>query len=72
MIAWLEDIMKTAILAVVILTLTGCANLPGIDISDEERTQCEVQGCTVWTRGELAALVREAMRRGYEAGKKAI
>lgn len=59
-----EDIMRTAVLAIVILTLTGCATLPGVEISEEERAACEASGCTVWTRAELEDLVREAMRRG--------
>ena len=66
----LEDAMKTAILAIVILTLTGCATLKGVEISDDERAACEADGCTVWTRGELEELVREAMMRGYQAAQK--
>ena len=68
----LEDAMKTAVLAVVILTLTGCATLKGVEISDEERAACEADGCTVWTRAELEGLVREAMKQGYQAGKKSL
>lgn len=68
----LEDAMKTAVLAMVILALTGCATLKGVEISDEERAACEASGCSVWTRAELENLVREAMRRGYLAGKKSI
>jgi len=68
----LEDAMKTLILTIVILTLTGCATLAGVEISDEERKACERDGCTVWTKVELEMLVREAMKQGYLAGKKAI
>lgn len=68
----LEDAMKTAILAIVILTLTGCATLKGVEISDEERKACEADGCTVWTKAELEMLVREAMKRGYLAGRKSL
>ena len=68
----LEQFMKTAILTVVILTLTGCATFKGVEMTDEERTACEVSGCTVSTQAELEALVREAMRRGYLAGQKSI
>ena len=68
----LEDTMKTAVLAMVILALTGCATLARVEISDEERAACEAEGCSVWTRGDLEQLVREAMRRGYLAGQKSI
>ena len=66
----LEDAMKTAILAVVILTLTGCATFKGVEMTDEDRVACEREGCTVWTEAELRALVTEAMRRGYLAAQK--
>ncbi len=66
----LENVMKTAILAVVILTLTGCATIKGVAMTDEEREVCAVEGCTVWTEAELRALVTEAMRRGYLAAQK--
>lgn len=46
--------------------------MPGVEMTDEDRTACERDGCTVWTRAELEALVREAMRRGYVAGKGSI
>jgi len=62
--------MKAAILAIVLLS--GCANLPGVEITDEERAACEAQGCTVWTRAELQKLVQLAMKRGYEAAKKSL
>ena len=68
----LEDAMKTAVLAVVILTLTGCATLKGVEISDDERAACEAQTCTVWTKVELEMLVREAMKRGYLAGRQSL
>lgn len=64
--------MKTAILAIVILTLTGCATLKGVEISDDERAACEADGCTVWTKAELEMLVREAMKQGYLAGRKSL
>jgi hypothetical protein len=66
----LESVMKTTILAVVILMLTGCATLKGVEISDEDRVMCEREGCTVWSRSELVQLINEAMRRGYLAAQK--
>lgn len=66
----LENVMKTAILAIVILTLTGCATMKGVEMSDQDRVACEREGCTVWTESELMQLVNEAMRRGYLAAQK--
>lgn len=67
-----EGIMRTILIAVVIVGLTGCESLPGVEISEDEKAQCERETCTVWTRGELESLVREAMRRGYAAGRKSL
>ena len=64
--------MKTIVLTVVILTLTGCATIPGLEITEDERKACEAEGCSVWTVRELEDLVIRAMRKGYENGKKAI
>ncbi len=62
--------MKTSILLAA-FALGGCAaTIQGVEISPEERALCAKEGCTVWTRGELEALVREAMRRGIEAARK--
>lgn len=63
--------MNPATLLAIALMLGGCAaTIPGVQISDEERAACAAQGCTVWTRAELEALVIEAMRRGVEAARK--
>lgn len=63
--------MNAAALLAIALMLGGCATtIPGVQISDEERAACAAQGCTVWTRAELEALVIEAMRRGVEAARK--
>lgn len=64
--------MKHLALLALVLTLSGCASVPGIQMTDEDRAACEREGCTVWTRAELEALVREAMRRGYVAGRGSI
>jgi uncharacterized protein YcfL len=62
--------MKTALLAIVLLS--GCASIPGLEMTDAERVACEQHGCTVWTRAELEQLVRVAMQRGYLAGRKSL
>ena len=61
--------MKTAI--VLALVLTGCASLPqGVEMTEEERTACAAQGCSVWTVEELQRLIVIATKRGFDAGKK--
>ncbi len=52
-----------------VLMLSGCASLPGVQMTDAERKACEAEGCSVWTRAELEQLVRAAMLKGYQAGK---
>ena len=52
--------------------LSGCAQLPGVTITDAERATCEAQGCTVWTQGELESLARKFFKGGYAAGAKSI
>ena len=60
--------MKTLLLCTALL-LSGCATLKGVEATDEERKACAAETCTVWTERELRELVRQAMRKGYEAGK---
>jgi hypothetical protein len=62
--------MKHLAALLVAAILSGCAAIPGLQITDEDRARCEMHGCTVWTRAELEMLVREAMRRGIEAARK--
>ena len=62
--------MKTAL--VLCLLLSGCATgIPGVVLEDGDAQRCKTSGCTVWTPQELETVVREALKRGYEAGKKA-
>jgi uncharacterized protein YcfL len=61
--------MKYALIA---LLLTGCASIPGLEMTDAERVACEQHGCTVWTRAELEQLIRLAMQRGYVAGRQSL
>lgn len=63
--------MKTALLAIVILT--GCASPPeGVVMTEDERKACAAHGCSVWTLAELQQLIGRALRRGFEAGKKSL
>ena len=50
--------------------LSGCATIPGLEITAEDRVACEQQGCTAWMRAELEALVRAAMLKGIEAAQR--
>ena len=50
--------------------LSGCATIPGLQISDEEREACKEHGCSVWTQAELEDLVRAAMIKGIEAARR--
>jgi len=57
---------------IALLFLSGCASLPGLQITDAERVACEAQGCTAWTRAELEQLIRLAIQRGYVAGRQSL
>ncbi len=61
--------MKSLILC---LALSGCATIPGVAITEDERKACEVQTCTVWTIDELTGLARKFFREGYRAGVRSI
>lgn len=63
--------MKTLL---VVLLLAGCANIKGVNISDEERQACEqaANGCSVWTDMELEGLARDMLQRGYTMGRKSL
>lgn len=54
------------------LALTGCASIPGLKITDEERAACEAQGCTPWTDAELRDLAHRAIQYGYQQGRKSL
>ena len=62
--------MKTVIF--VLLVLSGCASIKGVEITEYERKACETQGCTVWTVQELGSLARRFFSDGYSAGVKSI
>ena len=62
--------MKTAILLAALLS--GCASMPGVQATDDERKACEAQTCTVWTVQELQGLARCFFQQGHNAGVKSI
>lgn len=63
--------MKAALLVVALLS--GCASLPGVQITDDERKVCETQAdCTVWTPQDLQSLVRHFFGQGYQAGRSSL
>lgn len=66
MLVWLVLIF---VLGVV---LSGCASLPGVAMTDDERKACEASGCTVWTQRQLEGLARRFFQQGYNAGVKSI
>ena len=59
-------------LLILVVLLAGCASIPGVHISDEERKACEASGCTVWTFEELQSLARRFFGEGLKAGKASI
>lgn len=61
--------MKAAILAVL---LSGCASIPGIELTEAEAKACKAEGCTVWTLKELTGMARRFFREGYQAGVKSL
>jgi len=62
--------MKTALLAIVILS--GCASIPGVQITEAERAACAASGCAVFTEAELRVFAAEFFKRGYLAGRKSL
>lgn len=62
--------MKTALLCIL---LTGCAALPGVEISEDERKACAAQqNCSVWNHQDLQSLIRHFFGQGYQAGRKSL
>ena len=62
--------MKALLLLVLVLVLSGCASLQGVQATADERAACAAETCTVWTPGELRKLIETAMQQGYRAGIK--
>ena len=52
--------------------MAGCSTVPGVQISDDERKACEVEGCSVWTDRELERLAKSFFQKGYTAGVKSL
>ena len=61
--------MKALLLA---LLLSGCASLPGVEATADERAACKAETCSVWTEHELIKLARKFFNEGYQAGKGSI
>jgi len=61
--------MKTILICVVIL-LSGCATMEGVNATKDERRACAAETCSVWTDRELRVLIQRAMEQGYKAGAK--
>jgi uncharacterized protein YceK len=61
--------MKTILICVVIL-LSGCATIEGVNATRDERRACAAETCSVWTDRELRVLIQRAMQEGYKAGAK--
>lgn len=63
--------MKTLAL-LLLATIAGCASIPGVQMTEDERRVCAERGCTVWTDAELHKLAEHFFLKGYQAGKKAL
>jgi len=61
--------MKTILICVVIL-LSGCATMEGVNATKDERRACAAETCSVWTDRDLRVLIQRAMQEGYKAGAK--
>ena len=62
--------MKHALLILLVVTLAGCASMPGVTVSPDEKAACEAQTCTVWTPAELVRLARKFYSDGYQSAIK--
>lgn len=63
--------MKTTFVLLSLL-VSGCAQLPWLKITDEEREACKIQTCTAWTPSELSQAARKIYNEAYQAGVKSI
>ena len=61
--------MKTLLLA---LVLSGCASFKGVQMDDEERAACAVEGCAVFTAHELRNLALKYIKEGVILGRKSL
>jgi uncharacterized protein YceK len=59
-----------AILLCVVILLSGCATMEGVNATRDERRACAAETCSVWTDMELRVLIQRAMQEGYKAGAK--
>lgn len=63
--------MKTTCILLMLLS-SGCAQLPWLTITDEEREACKIETCTAWTPSELSQAARKIYNQAYQAGVKSI
>lgn len=56
----------------IVLLLSGCASMPGVEADKGELAACAKSGCSVWTMDELTKLARKFYSEGYKDGKKSI
>lgn len=63
--------MKTVLLFLVALALAGCKkNIPGVEITEEERAACAVEkNCTVWTEQQLRNVAEHFYRMVQQSPK---
>jgi hypothetical protein len=61
--------MKTVLLS---LLLCGCVSFKGVQMDDDERKACAVEGCAVFTAHELRNLALKYIREGVILGRKSL
>jgi uncharacterized protein YceK len=57
-----------AILLCVVILLSGCSTMDGVNATRDERRACAAETCSVWTDRELRVLIQRAMEECYKAG----
>lgn len=60
--------MKSLAVAVIALTLTGCATTKGLEVSAEDAKECAEVGCTPWSERQLEQMARHFFSLGVKAG----
>jgi hypothetical protein len=54
------------------LVLSGCASYKGVQMDDDERKACALEGCNVYTAKEIRELARKMFTDGVKLGRKSI
>jgi hypothetical protein len=60
--------MKSLAVAVIALTLTGCATTKGLEVSEADAKECAEAGCTPWPERQLEGLAKHFFGLGVKAG----